>query len=592
MLKLWKKMNEEKLIEQSAKQKKFDEIYNNKMQLKASIIDAKIMIVEAGRAAGKTVWFARRFMDVGYAMPGELSFFGHKTYIALLTNVVPSLINYLKTPQGENQRPLLRDGVDFVVGEKDLPKHFQKPRYPIENPNHSIVLANGHHYRLVSSDQPDSVAGASGVHAFIEEMKHSKGDKVKTRIFPALRGGSPAVRRSHYWQGITGVSDTARVDLGEDDWFMNYEKQVNKTLINDIATVYFHMNEAQYRIEYYRKKMAASKDPKEVVDLQKKIMQRQGIVDRWAPLLTTMRKAAIYYLKASTFVNKDMLGFEYFKTQFESLEEEEFLTAIANIRPKKVADLFFSGYENSKHTYEDSYKFKSIYQFNLKDTFRLTADELKYFDPDKPLIIGYDPGHFSSIVVAQEDKKQNVMRILKEFFCWIPRQQGELATMIYEFFGPYHKSKKIIFYYDRAANKSRSEHDKIVTDARLMQTEFKRHGFSVEMKNEKQRTIFYYEHFKLLQMLLSESLKSFPRLRIDENECPNLVSAINLSPVDRRDGKIALDKTSEKKVAFQHQAGLSTQLPSALMYLIFGHYSNLLPSDMKRSFDLIGHVVK
>lgn len=583
--------NEDKLKEQAAKQQKFDDIYNNKMQLKASIIDANKMFVEAGRAAGKTVWFARRFMDVAYSMPEELSYFGHKTYIALLTNVIPSLINYLKSPQGESQKPLLREGIDFVIGEKNLPKHFILPKYPVENPNHSIVFANGHHCRLFSSDQPDSIAGASGVHAFIEEMKHSKGSKVKTRVFPALRGGSRAIRESHYWNGITGVSDTARVDLGEYDWFTEYEKHMNMDLINDIATTFFHINKSQYNIERFKKQISGSKDPDEAVKLQRKIAKDQRVVDRWLPSLNMMRKAATYYIKASTFINKDMLGFEYFKTQFESLDETEFLTAIANIRPKKVADLFFSGWDNAKHTFDDSYKFKSIYQFNLKDTFRLTAEEIKYFDPQRPLLIGYDPGHFSSVVVAQESKKENIIRILKEFFVWIPRQQGELATMIYEFFGTYHKNRKIIFYYDRAGNKIRAEHDKIVTDARLMATELKKHGFIVDMKNEKQRTIFYYEHFKLLQMMLSESLKSFPRLRVDENECPNLVSAINLSPVDRKDGKIALDKSSERKVAFQHQAALSTQLPSALMYLLFGHYSQLLPSDIRPNYDLISNIV-
>ena len=580
---------EQQFLEQSARQDKFDEIYNNKMQLKASVIDAKNMFVEAGRAAGKTVWFARRFMDVGYSMPGELSFFGHKTYIALLTNVVPSLLNYLKTPQGVYGNPMLREGKDFVAGEKDLPRHFNPPRYPIENPNHSIVLANGHHYRLVSSDQPDSVAGASGVHAFIEEMKHSKGDKVKTRIFPALRGGAPMIRKSHYWGGITGVSDTARVDLGEDDWFMAYEKQINPELIREIVTVFFHINEALYNIETYRRQISESKDPSVVVQLQEKISRHQRVVDRWSPTLSTMRKAATYYLKASTFVNKDMLGFEFFKTQFESLQQEEFLTAIANIRPKKVADLFFSGWDDAKHTFDDSYNI-DVYKINIKDEFKLDASCLKYLDREKPLIIGYDPGHFSSIVVAQEDRKSNTIRILKEFYVWIPKNQGDLASMIYEFFGPTMKNKKIVFYYDRAGNKTRAEHDKIVTDARIMQSELKKCGFNVDMKNEKQRTIFYYEHFKLLQMMLGENLRTFPRLRVDENECKNLVSAINISPVDRRDGKIILDKSSERKVAPQHQAALSTQLPSALMYLLFGQYSHLLPNDIRKSYDLVEHI--
>lgn len=581
-----------KLIEQSKKQEEFDDIYNNIMQVKAGIIDANIMIVEAGRGSGKTEWFAKRFVNVGYDMPGELSFFAHKTYIALVSVIVPQLIATLKKPQGHQQKPLLREGIDFVVGEKDLPGHFNKPRYPVENPNHSIVLANGHHYRLVSSDQQESIAGASGVHAFIEEMKHNKGDKVKTRIFPALRGGSQAVRRSHYYQGVTGVSDTARVDLGEDDWFINYEKLVDNDLIRDIVTVSLHVNEALFKIEKLRREIEKCKDEKTIVSLQKKINVHKRTLDRWQPTLRMMRKNATYYLRASTFVNKDFLGIDFFKTQLDVLTTNEFLAAIANIRPKKVSDLFFSGWDNKKHTYSDSYIYKSIYDFNLKDTFKLTAEYLKYFDNNKPIVLGYDPGHFCSIVAGQYDKINNTLRIMKEFFCWIPKQQGELARMIYEFFGPHHKSKKIILYYDRAANKTKVEQDKITTDARLLEFELKKYGFYVEMKNEKQRTIYYYEHFKLLEMILSNAFRYAPRLLIDENECPNLVSAINLSPVDRKEGKIALDKSSEKKIAYQHQAALSTQLPSALTYMIFGLFSHILPNEMKKMVDLPSNMVQ
>ncbi len=591
-------MNSEELILQAKKQEEFDEIYHNRMQIQASVIDANKMILEAGRAAGKTVWFGKRFINVGYDMPGELSFFAHKTYIALINNIVPNLIAYFKTPHGSQQKPLMTEGKDYVIGEKDLPKHFNHPRYPIENPNHSIVLSNGHHYRLVSSDQPDSVAGANGVHAFIEEMKHNDGGKLKSRIFPALRGGPGSIRQSHYYQGITGVSDTARVDLGEHDWFTEYEKLVDPGLIKEIVTVSMHVNEALYKIELLRRKILETIDAGQIGKFQAKIRKYERRIVYWSPVLRRMRKAAVYYLKASSFVNKDMLGFNYFKTQLDVMDETEFLTAIGNVRPKRVTDLFFTGWDNRVHTFtgagEESYKYKSIHQFNLKDTFRMTAEYLVHYDPNKPLILGYDPGHFSSIVVGQEGqnvKKEDVIWIIKEFYCWIPKQQGDLARMIYEFFGTVRKNKRIIFYYDRAANKTRVEQDKITTDARLMAAEMKKYGFTVEMKNERQRTIFYYEHFKLLGMILSEKLKAMPRLRVDENECPNLVSSINLAPVERKDGKIALDKTSEKKVALNHQAAMSTQIATALTYLIYGHYSHLLPNEMRKDIDLISHTV-
>lgn len=573
----------EDILELSEKHREIDRIYNNMMQIRGNVIDANTMIVEAGRAGGKTEWFGKRLMDVAYDMPGELSFFVHKTYMALVSNIVPNLVSYYNTPRGEGNRALLREGIDFVVGEKDLPAHFNKPRFPILNPNHSIVFSNGHHIRLTASDQPESVAGANGVHAFIEEMKHNAGDKLKTRVFPALRGGSQKTRQSHYYQGITGLSDTARVDLGEDNWFEKFETQVDQKLIQEIVTVSLHVNKLLYNIEICKNKKLTERDPAKRVSLDKQIAANLKKLMRWKPILRHMRSSAIYYMRVSSFVNKDFLGLSFFKTQMESLTMEEFLAAIAGIRPKRIVDMFFGGFELAVHTYDDDYVYQSIHDFNLKDTFRLTAEYLKYYNPKDPLLMGYDPGHFSSLVVAQEKPRLNELRVIKEFFCWHPLQQDELARQVYTFFGPARQNRKIILYYDRAGNKRKEEQDRITSDARILKRELETFGFSVELKNEKQRTIFYYEHYKLLTMLLSEKLRSMPRLRIGSNECKNLISSIFLTPLKRTDGRIDLDKTSERTVPLQHQAGLSTQLSSALMYLVFGLYGNRLPKEINKT---------
>ena len=112
------------------------------------------------------------------------------------------------------------------------------------------------------------------------------------------------------------------------------------------------------------------------------------------------------------------------------------------------------------------------------------------------------------------------------------------------------------------------------------------YGFSVELRNERQRTIYYYAHYKLIVMLLSEKLRHTPRIRICTNECPRLTSAIHLSPIKQTDGRIELDKESEKRVALQHQAGLTIQIPSALMYLLIGLYGNILPREIKKTPEL------
>ena len=573
-------------LETEAKQKEFNEIYNNLMQIKANVIDANTMIIKGGRAIGKTTSLAPRLTRVAYDMPGELSFFAHKTYIALLSNIIPNLIAEFRRLQGDSQKPMLREGIDFVIGKKILPDHFLKPRFPVEVPQHSLIFSNGHHIRLVASDQPESAAGGNAVHIFIEEMKHNKGDRLKTRLFPTLRGGTIQSRKSHYYEGITGISDAARVDLGEDDWFEEYKEHVNEELIQEIVTASLHVNKLIFENETYKNEIKATgKDQNCISTLNKKIIKNAKNLQRWQLILRDMRKTATYFLEASTFVNKDFLGINFFRTQLKVLTMDEFMVAIGNITRKAVKDMFFSGFNNITHCFDDSYKYTNIMQFNIQDTFKLTADYLKYYDPKKPLLLGYDPGHFSSIVVGQENSK-NELRIIKEFYCWIPKQQGDLARMIFEFFGLSKKNKNLKLYYDRAGNKRKFEQEKVTTDARLLRKELVDYGFSVEMKSEKQRTIFYYEHFKLLNMILAEKMRSFPKLRVDENTCPKLKSAIFTTSVDRSDGKVAMDKKSERLVPIHLQAGLTPQLPSALTYLIFGLYSNLLPREISNMPDM------
>ncbi len=96
-------------------------------------------------------------------MPRETSVISHKSYVALFANVIPAVLSFFRS-DGANGRPLLSEGKDYVIGEKDLPRHFTPPRTPVLYPEHSIVFANGHVLQAVSVDRPDSIAGSSVVH--------------------------------------------------------------------------------------------------------------------------------------------------------------------------------------------------------------------------------------------------------------------------------------------------------------------------------------------------------------------------------------------------------------------------------------------
>ena len=573
-----------------------ERIYMNSMQVMVNLLDPNKVVVEAARASGKTSEVTvNRIVRVADSMPAELSFLAHRTYVALLTNIWPNIQAAFSRQITVNGRPrcMLEYGIDYIAGESKIPEHFRKPRYPISYPKHSILFRNGHHIQLVSSDQPDSVAGRSGVHAFVEEMKHNDGEKLKTRLFPSLRGSSAEIRKSPYYQGWTGVSDTARVDLNEDDWFERYEDQNNPQLLSEIATVAVHVNKAVYkRMEL----LTAQKNTTNPVTLEKirlELKKYDRQISMWTPRLADMRRNATLYIRASSFVNKDILGPKFFKTQLDTLDMDEFLTAICAVRHKSVVNKFFANYDKEKHQFSDGYIYDSIMKLDLKDHFIITARYLKYYDKSAPLYIGYDPGHFSSLVCGQPKKYGKEFRLLKEFFCFYPDEQPELARQVYEFFGRDCRNKRIVLYPDRAGHKRREELEQITTDSRALKRELESYGFEVQLMNEGQATIYHWQQFKLMLLLFGDRSNALPHVFIDENECPNLCSAIPLSPRKSTNGRIELDKSSEVKIPLHRQAGLTTQIPSAFIYLMYGLYGDAvlneltsIPDDIPDNFSL------
>lgn len=96
----------------------FQHYYMNSVQMLATIIDPNMLYAEWGRATGKTEGvMGPRIIRVMNDMPGELSFLVHKTYVALMTNVWPSLQAYFSRPVMVNgkQRAMLEYGIDYML---------------------------------------------------------------------------------------------------------------------------------------------------------------------------------------------------------------------------------------------------------------------------------------------------------------------------------------------------------------------------------------------------------------------------------------------------------------------------------------------
>ncbi|MDP2401053.1 MAG: hypothetical protein Q8M66_03665 [Actinomycetota bacterium] len=546
------------------KEKEFQLIYYNTVQLLAQIYDPTFFFAEVGRAGGKTAgMLGPRVVRVAHDMPLATLLFMAKTYASLYSNILPKLIKFFRTPL-PNGKPYLTEGVHYVVGTKKLPRHFKTPLAPVENPQHCIFFAWGSVLRPGSADRAESVAGIDAAHVFIEEMKHIDGQKLKSRVFPTLRDDLRApYSGSHYFQGITGVSDTARLDLGENDWFLTYEKNMNMDRLTDVANMYFHINEAQ---------LTLLRNPNDEKARRK--------IERWLPLIKKARTGQTYYARASSFVNKDILGIEFFRNQLNSLTIDEFLVALGNIRPKRVAEMFFGKF-GKKHIFDDSFLYDFIDKYDLsEEAFKITARDMKHYNPRQPLYFGYDPGHFMSVVVAQ--REPGTLRVQKDFHVIHPNQHDAMADEINEFYKNHH-DRTIYLYYDRAGNQQKYKDTDIPTDtdAKMLARELRNRKWTVHLMSIGQETIYHHEHYLLMTIILSESERHTDRIRIDSNNAANLISSIHMSPLKRTEGRIQLDKSTEKSLPFEQQATMSPQIASAWMYLVYGLYSNYLPDKSK-----------
>ena len=66
-------------------------------------------------------------------------------------------------------------------------------------------------------------------------------------------------------------------------------------------------------------------------------------------------------------------------------------------------------------------------------------------------------------------------------------------------------------------------------------------------------------------------------MSICRNECENLISSINHTPLKRHEGEIQIDKSAEKNLPYTQQALYSPQIATALLYMLFGEFKKMLP---------------
>lgn len=541
----------------------FQQKYKTVVQSQALLSDTTTLVGKVARGAGKsTEMFAPRIERVTYEMPRSIQLLVGASYTFILDTIVPAIITYFAQTY--------KRGIHYDYGRKP-PKHFRLPYTEVADWRHTISFAWGTVLQFVSVDRPESSIGKNSAHIYADEVLRIAEAPFLERVLPTLRGDRTIHGKSHYFGGMTLFSSAPNLD-NDHDWWLQYQDEMNHELIEEIMYVAYRVMQAKYQLQTTTNKST-----------QEKLIR---FINKWNGRLSEKRRGQTTFIEGSSFSNIVILGNEYIKNQLKGSKSdfERFKLSILNIRPNKVKDMFFGKFSKQHHIFDDGYTYPNIDEYSIDGKFKKTSRYLKYCNHSAPLLMGYDPGHFMSGVIAQHRGKD--FRVLKNFWAIHPNQHREFANKINDFFS-YHSAKVIYLYYDRAGNQRRySDNPKGQTDAELLKAYLTEFGWHVNLMNLNQRTIYFWEHYALLNILFGKNDKV--KVSICQNECEELISSIYMSPLKRTDGQVELDKTTEKTLPFEDQVYWSPQIATALMYLLFGKFSNQLPNRKYLGSDVSG----
>lgn len=488
------------------------------------------LYVVAGRGGAKTTSFlAERLQEMVYDMPGAPVALVADTYTNLQKNVMPTLQEGLRLLGWEEE-------IHYRIEKPPFDHWKERPFNIISNYKHTIVFFNGFNLTLISLDRPSSAAGRSYVAIIGDEVKFFREDKI-AKLTKAVRGYRVRYGNSPFYRSQTFTTDMPNTNLiGEHDWILKHRKRMDPKQILLIIKTGFVLNEIRKELVFAQD----TGDRAEIRKVKKKLK-------RWEERFNKIRKSSTFFWVASSFINADILGVDFFSEEF-STGLEDVKQAILSLKPSLEAGNRFYTKLEAKHFYQDgsdSY-YSEKFGINDEEDCRILAK----LDKTKAIDAGMDFGNMNSMIIAQ-DGKGRVYNLLKEFYTVPPKSLRQLADQFLLYFKP-HQEKVLNLYYDRAANNYRKTGQDLATQIKKhieKDSKGKRTGWKVILKSIGQGTIHSNTEYNFMISLLSEETKELPLVRIDQFNCRCAKSSIEKAPtkITNRNGRklIVKNKTSE-----------------------------------------------
>ncbi len=559
--------------------------YINQYAMVAALCMPQNFVGILGRASAKTTQFqAMRIQQAVQECPGAPFVWVTDTYSNLHKNVIPSVLEGLRFLGWEQDR-------EFVI-DRLPPVEWQRRMYNvIDKYKQVMTFWNGFTFTFVSLDRPSIGAGRSYVGLFGDEVKYWPEEKF-TNIRKAVRGYRARYGDSPWYRSLSLTSDMPNPNhTGEYTWVMKLAKLMDKEKVKLLLQTGQVVNEARRRYAECLSRKEEGRGNKydypaagspgssgedgnhtsSLLPLTSSLKNAERNLDRWEQRWLELRRGTTLFLVASTLINADVLGEEFFREELEAgLEGID--TNLLSIPQKLTADQLFYCTLTARDFFHDGIRNDILEQHPYG--WEQDASVLRYLDPERPIDGGMDDGNMKSLVIGQQQGRE--YRVLKELFTLPPDNERQLADRFLDYFRP-HRHKLLRLYYDRAMNNYRRTGNSAmqrIKQAIETRADGTRTGWRVQMMSLGQGDIYGDTEYRFFSALFARQLtRQLFTLTIDAQNCPNLKAEMESAPVrvveDKRTGRKQLrkDKRGERLPAHRLPQE-STNLTDALKYLV------------------------
>lgn len=559
--------------------------YINHYAMVAALCMPQNFIGVLGRASAKTTQFqAMRIQQAVQECPGAPFVWVTDTYSNLHKNVIPSVLEGLRFLGWEQDR-------EFVI-DRLPPIEWQRRMYNvIDKYKQVMTFWNGFTFTFVSLDRPSIGAGRSYVGLFGDEVKYWPEEKF-TNIRKAVRGYRARYGDSPWYRSLSLTSDMPNPNhTGEYTWVMKLAKLMDKEKVKLLLQTGQVVNEARRRYAECLSRKEEGRGNKydypaagspgssgedgnhtsSLLPLTSSLKNAERNLDRWEQRWLELRRGTTLFMVASTLINADVLGEEFFREELEAgLEGID--TNLLSIPQKLTADQLFYCTLTARDFFHDGIRNDILEQHPYG--WEQDASVLRYLDPERPIDGGMDDGNMKSLVIGQQQGRE--YRVLKELFTLPPDNERQLADRFLDYFRP-HRHKLLRLYYDRAMNNYRRTGNSAmqrIKQAIETRADGTRTGWRVQMMSLGQGDIYGDTEYRFFSALFARQLtRQLFTLTIDAQNCPNLKAEMESAPVrvveDKRTGRKQLrkDKRGERLPAHRLPQE-STNLTDALKYLV------------------------